>query len=233
MVRKKKEYIPPKEQHKRTTIWIYEDSKKYYDELTESMGGKQYLVDAIGRMIIEGQFDYKAKSSKDIDVSKKRVSGNYILYLEVKKKAKELGYKVTDLINVLLKDNKEDILKRIQTTNEKEFKTVKHMQDIPSKIRNQRTAMWLYGDEVISNFEELVSYVGVKQYVIDTIGRMILDGEFDYKYKSDGKMSRADGNYLLFLQVKGKAHELGYSVSELFNDILKNNNIEVLKSIKQ
>lgn len=32
-----KGYVPPKEKHKRTTIWIYDDTKTDYNELTEYM----------------------------------------------------------------------------------------------------------------------------------------------------------------------------------------------------
>ena len=65
MAKKKKPYVPPKLERKRTTVWLHEEEAiKNYKELSESVGNKQNVVDAIGRMILNGDFDYKKKEKK-------------------------------------------------------------------------------------------------------------------------------------------------------------------------
>lgn len=226
-----KGYVPPKEKHKRTTIWIYDDTKTDYNELTEYMGSKQHVVDAIGRMILEGQFDYKEKKVNPSNINKKSASGNYILFKEVKKAAKDLGYKVTELINTILKNNKSDVLNKINEIDEPNFRSIYKFNDLSIHDRNIKTKVWLYSDEVINNYEELTQHVQFKQHVIDIIGQMIIEGQFDYLDKSDETLIKAQGNYLLFSEVKLKSEKLGYSMSELFNDILKNNKDEVFNKL--
>lgn len=125
-----KRYVPPKEKHKRTIIWIYDDTKTDYNELTEYMGSKQHVVDAIGRMILVGHFDYKEKIQKPSDMNKKRAVGNYILFTKVKKVAKDLGYKVTELVNTILKNYKPDVLNKIKEIKEPDFRTVNKLQNL-------------------------------------------------------------------------------------------------------
>ncbi|MBF0795234.1 hypothetical protein [Mammaliicoccus lentus] len=118
MVKKKKPYVPPKKEHKRTTLWLHEEEAiKNYKELSENVGNKQRVVDTIGRMILNGDFDYKKKEEKQ----KVRANGNYLLFLEVKEKAKSLGYSSTaGLFDEILSEKDSDITKKILTELMKE-----------------------------------------------------------------------------------------------------------------
>lgn len=113
MAKKKKPYVPPKLERKRTTVWLHEEEAiKNYKELSESVGNKQNVVDAIGRMILNGDFDYKKKEKK----KKVRADGNYLLFSEVKEKVKSLGYSSTsELFDEILSENDSDITKKVLT----------------------------------------------------------------------------------------------------------------------
>ena len=113
MAKKKKPYVPPKLELKRTTLWLHEEEAiKNYKELSESVGNKQHVVDAIGRMILNGDFDYKKKEKQ----KKVRADGNYLLFLEVKEKVKSLGYSSTsELFDEILSENDSDITKKVLT----------------------------------------------------------------------------------------------------------------------
>ncbi|MEB6038203.1 hypothetical protein AALK46_12710 [Staphylococcus nepalensis] len=105
---------------------------------------------------------------------------------------------------------------------------VKKKKYVPPKDSLKRTTVWLHDEEAIQNYLTLSEEVGVKQHVVDTIGRMIINGEFDYKAKEKNKKVRADGNYQLFKEVKQKVKELGYSnMTEIFNEILKDNENDI------
>lgn len=109
-------------------------------------------------------------------------------------------------------------------------KVVKKKKYVPPKDSLKRTTVWLHDEEAIQNYLTLSEEVGVKQHVVDTIGRMIINGEFDYKAKEKNKKVRADGNYQLFKEVKQKVKELGYSnMTEIFNEILKDNENDIRK----
>lgn len=120
--KKKKPYVPPKPHKKRTTLWLHnDDAKDTFHELTEDAGVKEHVVNAIGRMIVNGEFDYKQKE-KEKDKSKRvRADGNYLLFLEVKEKVKNLGYNsISDLFNEILSEDKEFISKNIERELNKE-----------------------------------------------------------------------------------------------------------------
>lgn len=95
-----------------------------------------------------------------------------------------------------------------------------------------RTTIRLHGDEVVKAYEDL-SKNAKKQHVIDSIGEMILNGKFDDKPKMKEADVLAYGNKDLFVEVKQKAKDLGYTnATELYSRVLVENEDDIQRYIK-